>query len=109
MYIQYARSPGSNLSPYICIPNLSMKKIICFAVFLLLSVLTVTADALPRFALKKGEANCMGCHVNPTGGQLRGPGGVSFAINALPMWRRGDSIKYTGEISEGIRLGGDFG
>src|SRR5438874_8775619 len=81
-----------------------------FSSFIILFILAVfsTAKALPRFALKKGEANCLGCHVNPTGGQLRGPGGVSYELNALPMWKRGDSIKYTGEISEGIRLGGDF-
>jgi hypothetical protein len=83
-----------------------MKKYIYF----LLPVLFVYSEvyALPRFALKRGEGNCIGCHVNPTGGQLRGPGGVSYAINSLPMWKRGDSIKYSGQISDAIRLGGDF-
>jgi hypothetical protein len=79
-------------------------------IFIFSSLLFISSQlyALPRFALLKGDANCLGCHVNPTGGQLRGPGGVSYAINDLPMWKRGDSIKYTGEISPGIRLGGDF-
>jgi len=71
-------------------------------------LLTSQIEALPRFALLRGDANCMGCHINPTGGQLRGPGGIAFEINDLPMWRRGDSIKYTGQIAPGVRLGGDF-
>jgi len=86
-----------------------MKKHILFSfVFGILSLLSSGIYALPRFALMRGDANCLSCHVNPTGGELRGPGGVSYAINDLPMWKRGDSIKYTGEISPGLRLGGDF-
>lgn len=62
--------------------------------------------ALPRFALKKGDVTCGGCHQNPMGGGLRTKGGESFSINVLPMWKRGDSL--TGAISEGITLGADF-
>src|SRR5258706_2812393 len=75
---------------------------------LILLLLTSQIYALPRFALLRGDGNCMGCHVNPTGGQLRGPGGIAYAINNLPMWKRGDSLKYTGQISDAVRLGGDF-
>src|SRR5690242_10333186 len=75
-----------------------------FVFFLVVS----QALALPRFALLRGDANCMGCHINPTGGQLRGPGGIAFEINDLAMWRKGDSIKYSGQIAPGVRLGGDF-
>jgi hypothetical protein len=48
----------------------------------------------------------MGCHVNPTGGELRAQGGESFAIEQLPMWNRGD--KFTGAIGDNFRLGMDF-
>ena len=62
--------------------------------------------ALPRFALQRGDASCMGCHLNPTGGGLRSLGGEAFSINDLPMWKRGD--KFSGQISDGIRIGGDY-
>jgi hypothetical protein len=63
------------------------------------------ASALPRFALMKGEANCLSCHVNPTGGGIRNAGGENFAKNMLSMWKRSD--KFSGEISDGIRIGTD--
>ncbi len=62
--------------------------------------------ALPRYALLRGEGNCLGCHVNPTGGGIRTEGGEVYSINDLPMWKRGE--KFSGQISEGIRLGGDY-
>ncbi len=62
--------------------------------------------ALPRFALKRGEVTCSGCHEDPSGGGLRTKGGESFEINGLPMWKKGDS--FTGQLSEGIKLGADF-
>ncbi len=69
-------------------------------------LISSNAQALPRFALLRGEANCLRCHVNPTGGQMRSEEGQSFAINDLAMWKRGD--KYSGQISDGLRIGGDF-
>lgn len=76
------------------------------AFFISIFCITSQADALPRFALLRGDGNCLGCHVNPTGGQLRSAGGEAFSINDLPMWKRGD--KFTSELSDGIRIGGDF-
>ena len=77
----------------------------CLAVVCLLFFAT-QIYALPRFALLRGEGNCLGCHVNPTGGGLRTEGGESFSINDLPMWKRGG--KFSGQISDAIRIGGDF-
>lgn len=59
--------------------------------------------AIPRFALWKGEANCLSCHTNPTGGGIRTSGGEAFSKNVLAMWKRGGD--FSGQISEGIRLG----
>jgi hypothetical protein len=83
-----------------------MKKCINLLSFFILIFISFQSYALPRFALKRGEANCLGCHVNPTGGGIRSLGGESFSIDDLPMWKRGD--KFTGQISDGLKLGGDF-
>lgn len=72
------------------------------AVLVLIPTLT---SALPRFALWRGEANCLSCHVNPTGGGIRNAGGEMFSKNILSMWKRSD--KFSGEISDGIRIGTD--
>jgi hypothetical protein len=84
-----------------------MKKCCLLFAFSLSAIFIIPdANALPRFALIRGEGNCLGCHTNPTGGQLRSAGGEAFSINDLPMWKRGD--KFTSELSDGIRIGGDF-
>ncbi len=62
--------------------------------------------AIPRFALSKGEANCLSCHTNPTGGGIRTSGGEAFSKNVLAMWKRGG--EFSGQISEGIRIGADI-
>src|SRR5512141_2036289 len=86
---------------------MKQRSILLSGIFVLI-LLTSQAFALPRFALMRGEANCLGCHVNPTGGQLRSPGGEAYSVNELPMWKRGDSSTYSGQISRGLRIGGDF-
>lgn len=62
--------------------------------------------AIPRFALKMGEANCLSCHTNPTGGGIRNSGGEAFSKNMLAMWKRGDA--FSGQISEGIQIGANI-
>lgn len=82
-----------------------MKRSLLFY-FLLLSILLPSlTSALPRFALWRGEANCLSCHVNPTGGGIRNAGGEMFSKNILSMWKRND--KFSGQISDGIRIGTD--
>jgi hypothetical protein len=85
-----------------------MKKYIFYPVLFLSLVFISQVYALPRFALLRGMGNCLGCHVNPTGGQMRAAGGEAFAINNLAMWKRGDSTSFIGQIAQGLRLGGDF-
>lgn len=80
---------------------------------ILLSVLVVivcasVSSALPRFALKKGDINCMSCHLDPSGGGLRTAGGEGFEIRGLPSWKIGDSIDFSAQLTPGIRLGADF-
>lgn len=79
-----------------------LKQLGLLAVFVIIPTL---ASALPRFALWRGEANCLSCHVNPTGGGIRNAGGEMFSTNMLSMWKRSD--KFSGEISDGIRIGTD--
>lgn len=62
--------------------------------------------AFPRFALRGGDADCMGCHVDPTGGRMRTAGGDNFAMKRLAMWN--DSTKFSGNIGEGLRIGADW-
>jgi hypothetical protein len=73
--------------------------------FCLSLLVSATSSALPRFALRGGEASCRGCHVDPTGGRLRTEGGDNFAMKRLAMWERGP--KFSANIGEGIRIGVD--
>jgi hypothetical protein len=80
---------------------------------ILLSVLVVivcasVSSALPRFALKKGDINCMSCHLDPTGGGLRIAGGEGFEVRGMPSWKVGDSVDFSGQLTPSIRLGADF-
>ena len=68
--------------------------------------ISTSSYAIPRFALWKGEANCLSCHTNPTGGGIRSGGGEAFSKNVLAMWKRGDA--FSGQISEGLRFGADI-
>ena len=83
-----------------------MKQLRQLGLLAVLVLIPTLASALPRFALWRGEANCLSCHVNPTGGGIRNAGGEGFAKDALAMWKRSD--KFSGQISEGIRIGTDM-
>lgn len=80
-----------------------MKQLQQLGLLAVLVLVPTLASALPRFALWRGEANCLSCHVNPTGGGIRNSGGEMFSKNILSMWKRSD--KFSGEISDGIRIG----
>lgn len=82
-----------------------LKRFIILAIAVLVSSFS-NAYSLPRFALRGGDIDCRGCHVNPTGGELRTSGGDNFAMNRLAMWKKGQ--KFSANIGEGIRIGGDF-
>ncbi len=70
------------------------------------SLAASSAFALPRYALKRGDMNCSGCHLNPTGGGLRSAGGLSYEESQMPMWKRGDA--FSGQLTPAITLGADF-
>lgn len=82
-----------------------MKQLQQLGLLAILILIPTLASALPRFALWRGEANCLSCHVNPTGGGIRNSGGEMFSKDMLAMWKRTD--KFSGEISDGIRIGTD--
>ena len=65
-------------------------------------------SALPRFSLRGGGGDCMGCHVNPTGGVLRNRSGWSFGKNVLPMISPSDDFKMSNMIGDNIQIGMDL-
>jgi hypothetical protein len=76
------------------------------AVVAVLALFSSQVRALPRFALRGGDINCRGCHVDPTGGRIRTAGGDNFAMNRLAMWPSKE--KFSANIGEGIRIGVDM-
>jgi hypothetical protein len=79
-----------------------------FAVFCIF-ILSFAADsfALPRFALKSGS-QCMDCHVNPTGGEMRNSRGWSVSRSALPMMTTRKDFEMSNMLNENISFGLDF-
>src|ERR1700727_1037599 len=66
------------------------------------------AYAEPYLAVQTG-LKCTQCHVNPTGGGLRGVYGDVFAQTALPAKHLDTgSDTWTGNVSSFLRLGGDL-
>jgi hypothetical protein len=65
-------------------------------------------SALPRFSLRGGSGDCSGCHVNPTGGNMRTKGGWSFGKNKLALISPGEDFKMSNEIGDNIQFGLDF-
>jgi hypothetical protein len=66
-----------------------------------------SALAEPYLAVQNGY-KCNSCHVNPTGGGLRNDFGVIFAQTLMPAHTVSNVTKWTGRVSELIRLGGDL-
>ena len=65
-------------------------------------------NALPRFSLRGGGGGCTGCHVNPTGGDMRNRGGWGFGKNVLHMQTPGRDFEMSNKIGENIQLGLDL-
>jgi len=65
-------------------------------------------SALPRFSLRGGGGDCMGCHVNPTGGNMRNSSGWGFGKNVLPMNTTDDDFKMSNKIGDNIQFGLDL-
>jgi hypothetical protein len=85
-----------------------MKKInILFILIFCLSLLD-TAFSLPRFSLRQGD-NCISCHYNPTGGEMRNEGGWYFGKNIISMILPSDKeFMMSPRISDNISLGIDY-
>jgi hypothetical protein len=77
--------------------------------FLLIFSAAFSVDfALPRFALMT-NSQCIDCHVNPTGGNLRNNPGWTYGKNKLALVSpRDDDFKMTNRLGENILFGLDF-
>ncbi|OGU73853.1 MAG: hypothetical protein A2V93_08505 [Ignavibacteria bacterium RBG_16_34_14] len=64
--------------------------------------------SLPRFSLRGGGGDCLGCHVNPTGGNMRNKSGWGFGKNVLPMITPEDDFQMSNKIGDNIQLGLDL-
>src|SRR5205085_10266175 len=79
-----------------------------FSVFMLFN--SSSLYSYPKFAAYTGD-KCMSCHVNPTGGGMRGQWGVKYSKETLFMKPFENANKTTDidpQISKGIRIGGDM-
>ncbi|MDO8550066.1 MAG: hypothetical protein Q7S39_07960 [Ignavibacteria bacterium] len=65
-------------------------------------------QSLPRFSLRGGGGDCVGCHVNPTGGNMRNEGGWGFGKNVLPMNTPEDDFAMSNKIGDNIQFGLDL-
>lgn len=82
------------------------KKSILLAVLSLLFIADLYS--LPRLSLRGGGGDCSGCHVNPTGGNMRNSSGWSFGKNVLPMYKTDDDFKMSNKIGDNIQFGLDL-
>ncbi|HEX9828793.1 MAG TPA: hypothetical protein VGB10_01160 [Bacteroidota bacterium] len=79
-------------------------------IILLLTIVTVSAISLPRFASRTGYS-CKNCHVNPTGGGMRSPFGVSYGTDELPIksWQEEFALEeFSTNITDFLSYGADF-
>lgn len=80
----------------------SLTIIILFLVFF-----TKESYSFPRFALRGGQ-NCIDCHVNPTGGEMRSDKGWNMSRKGLAMTPVDSGFKMSNKIGENIRFGLDI-
>jgi len=64
--------------------------------------------SLPRLSLRGGGGDCLGCHINPTGGNMRNSSGWSFGKNVLPMNSTDNDFKISNKIGDNIQFGLDL-
>lgn len=84
-----------------------MKMKYLFLPFLIL-ILISDGFALPRFSLRGGGGNCLSCHVNPTGGNMRNRSGWTYGKNVLPMVSPSSDFQMSNRIGENIQFGLDL-
>ncbi len=85
-----------------------MKKFgLLFTLFISIALIDATY-CLPRFSLRQGD-NCVSCHYNPTGGEMRNEGGWYFGKNIISMILPSDKeFMMSPRISDNISLGLDY-
>jgi len=80
-------------------------KILCF-IFFFTILFSIKAYSFPRFALSTG-GNCIDCHVNPTGGEMRNDKGWKMSRNNLAMISPDEDFKMSNKLNDNIRFGFD--
>ncbi len=75
-------------------------------ILLLLIVSAFELQAIPRFALMRGN-QCRDCHSNPTGGLIRNQDGWTYGKNNLRMFK-GKQSNISPFLNENISIGFDF-
>jgi hypothetical protein len=87
-----------------------VKRIPAAVLLVVLGALAPTADAIPRYSARYGQA-CTLCHVNPTGGGMRSLYASQFIVpKELAMKQLTDEeiAKIQPKVSESITLGTDL-
>lgn len=74
---------------------------------ILLFFFTIQSNCIPRFALQGGN-NCISCHINPTGGEMRNDKGWNMSRKGLTMSSPDQDFKMSNKIGENIRFGLDI-
>jgi hypothetical protein len=82
-------------------------KIKFITILILFLVSTGTSYSFPRFALR-GGVNCIDCHINPTGGEMRNDRGWNMSRKGLTMSSPDQDFKMTNKIGDNIRFGFDI-
>jgi hypothetical protein len=67
------------------------------------------ANAVPRFSSRTGW-KCQACHVNPSGGGMRSPGGVTYGREELPVPTWSDEFQlddFSTNLTDFVSIGAD--
>lgn len=90
-----------------------MNKLFATALFLVLLTICFNNSPLhayPKYAAYTGE-KCQSCHVNPTGGGMRGPYGVKYSKDKLFfkfLEKQNKTTDINTQITKGVSMGADM-
>jgi hypothetical protein len=86
-----------------------MRLLQAVAVCLVFLVFAEQAHALPKFSARTGW-KCQSCHVNPSGGGMRNPGGVTYGREELPVPTWSEELgleEFSTDLSKFVSVGAD--